>query len=61
MGEKEGVHTVYATYLIANIHIFFFHPNCWFLFIQIYPFLLNRKIKNSLNLDGNYHEFILKW
>lgn len=51
-GEKEGVHTVSNISQSKHIHIFFFHPNCWFLFIQLYPFF-DRKIKNSLNLDVN--------
>lgn len=51
-GGKEGVHTV-SNISQSNTHTyFFFHPNCWFLFIQLYPFF-DRKIKNSLSLDVN--------
>lgn len=52
-GEKEGVHTVSNISQSKQTHIFFFHPNCWFLFIHLYPFF-DRKIKNSLNLDVNH-------
>lgn len=41
-GEKEGVHTVSNISQSKHIHIFFLHPNCWFLFIQLYPFLIEK-------------------
>lgn len=50
-GEK-GVYTV-SNISQSNTHTyFFFHLNCWFLFIQLYPFF-DRKFKNSLNLEVN--------
>lgn len=49
--EGGKVFILYPTYLKANTYIYiFFHPNSWFLFIQLYPFF-DRNIKNSLNLD----------
>lgn len=41
-GEKEGVHTVSNISQSKHIHIIFFHPNCSFLFIQLYPFLIEK-------------------